>query len=73
MLLSDMRSSVCGTFSSDNYIIGGLHLINVDFQKSASSENNRLRSLYRPDLSKIATPKPLRKVNRDRKRNSEAD
>lgn len=51
--------------------LGGLHLINVDFgsikaQESSICEYNRLRSIYRPDLSKIETSKPPRKAHRDR-------
>ena len=51
--------------------LGGLHLINVDFgsikaQESAISEYNRLRSIYRPDLSKIVTSRPPKKAHRDR-------
>lgn len=49
----------------------GLHLINVDFgsikaQESAILEYNRLRSIYRPDLSKIVVSTPLRKAHKDR-------
>lgn len=51
--------------------LDGLHLINSDFgsikaQGSAIVEYNRLRSIYRPDLSKIVTSKPQKKINKDR-------
>ncbi|CAH2097416.1 unnamed protein product [Euphydryas editha] len=51
--------------------LGGLHLINVDFgsikaQESSICEYNRLRSIYRPDLSKIVKLNPPRKTDRDR-------
>lgn len=51
--------------------LDGLHLINVDFgsvkaQDSSICEYNRLRSMYRPDLSKILTSDPTRKIHRDR-------
>jgi hypothetical protein len=53
--------------------LGGLHLINVNFssikaQEIAIAEYNRLRSIYRPDLSTLEVTKPQRRNKRDRDR-----
>ncbi|PZC76672.1 hypothetical protein B5X24_HaOG204355 [Helicoverpa armigera] len=53
--------------------LGGLHLINVNFssikaQETAIAEYNRLRSIYRPDLSTLEVTEPQRRNKRDRDR-----